>query len=296
MFQYMDMQCGFELTTSNYRHFWRFQGGKFREIEDDPSHNQKTQVIPPLVPHSSHPSNWNIVKAYKLDRYILFIHWHIHVWFIQHPTSSSTNLNQRLLCCGFIRYQTTLFAVTLASRLRCIFVKPKTSPTFDKSIHPLKKPHLLFIQKDYSEMTQVICTFELEHELPFPTFRWFQPTIHPNHHPNHQPPCHPSIHGGDFRRAVKSLARQGRLEESELRRSAFVGRTWESWESVGDRSVKSWEDREPGLFRFWAGFVFFFRRKSLWGGWMSKVFLEVGWLILSCWRGWLKRLADRWFS
>ena len=109
---------------------------------------------------------------------------------------------------------------------------------------------------------------------------------------------HPSIHRstpvrGDFRRAVKSLARQGRLEESELRRSAFVGRfrrgrTVGTGEVVGDTGL--W-----GRFLFfWRGVKFFFLGGV---GWV-KFFLGglVGWLILSCCGGWLKRLADRWLS
>ena len=95
------------------------------------------------------------------------------------------------------------------------------------------------IHKDYSEITQK-STFELEINLTFGTLTQPTPVV-PTHHPippfqpNHPPAIHRSTPRGDFRRAVKSLARQGRLEESELRRSAFVGRTsrrGRPWETV----------------------------------------------------------------
>lgn len=142
--------------------------------------------------------------------------------------------------------------------------------SFKVEIHFCQTKHILPLTglSNYSEMTQVICTFELEHELPFPTFRWFQPS-----HPNHQPPCHPSIHSrsrrlpsrGEKPGASRSPRRVGAATEC-LRRSD------ESWETVGGPFGEVVGGPGTRSFPILGRFCFFFRGKSLWGGWMSKVF------------------------
>ena len=214
-----------------------------------------------------------------------------HLTCSTHQLSSSTNLNQRLLCCGFIRYQTTLFAVTLASRLRCIFVKPKTNPTFDRSIHLLEKLTSLLSKRTTVKWLKLFAPLSWNMNYLSQLSGGSNTFSNP---PTTLPSIDPSIHSrsrrlpscGEKPGASRSPRRVGAATEC-LRRSCRRSRGRPFGEVVGG----------PVVGRF---FVFLGSEKLFFFGGVGWVmfFLGglVGWLILSCCGGWLKRLTDRWLS